>query len=49
MGGGADVFKAMCEGRFEGVIAKSPIARYYGGERSTAWLKVKCVQRQEFG
>jgi bifunctional non-homologous end joining protein LigD len=48
VGGGAEVFKAMCEGGYEGVIAKSPTARYYGGERSTAWLKVKCVQRQEF-
>lgn len=48
VGGGAEVFKAMCEGGYEGVIAKSPTARYYGGERSTAWLKVKCVKRQEF-
>jgi bifunctional non-homologous end joining protein LigD len=32
----------------EGVIAKSPTARYYGGDRSTAWLKIKTVQRQEF-
>lgn len=38
----------MCEGGYEGVIAKSPTARYYGGDRSTAWLKIKCVQRQEF-
>lgn len=48
VGGGVDVFKAMCDGGYEGVIAKSPTARYYGGERSTAWLKVKCVKRQEF-
>lgn len=45
---GAEVFKAMCEGGYEGVIAKSPTARYYGGDRSTTWLKIKCVQRQEF-
>ena len=38
----------MCAGGFEGVVAKSPTARYYGGDRSTAWLKVKCVKRQEF-
>ena len=31
-----------------GVVAKSAVARYYGGERSTAWLKVKAVNRQEF-
>jgi bifunctional non-homologous end joining protein LigD len=48
VGSGEEVFKAMCEGGHEGVIAKSPTARYYGGDHSTAWLKVKCVQRQEF-
>lgn len=48
VGGGEVVFRAMCEGGYEGVIAKSPTARYYGGDRSTAWLKIKCVQRQEF-
>ena len=48
VGRGEEVFKAMAEQGFEGVIAKSPTARYYGGDRSTAWLKVKCVQRQEF-
>lgn len=48
VGDGEEVFKAMCEGGFEGMIAKSPTARYYGGDRSTAWLKIKCVKRQEF-
>lgn len=48
VGRGQEVFDAMCRGGFEGVIAKSPTARYYSGDRSTAWLKVKCVQRQEF-
>ena len=48
VGQGADVLRAMCEGGHEGVIAKSPTARYYGGDRSTAWLKIKCVKRQEF-
>lgn len=48
VGRGQEVFDAMAKGGFEGVIAKSPTARYYGGDRSTAWLKVKCVQRQEF-
>lgn len=36
VGNGEAVFRAMCEGGFEGVIAKSPTARYYGGDRSTA-------------
>jgi DNA ligase D-like protein (predicted ligase) len=48
IGNGAKVFDAMCAGSFEGVIAKSAISRYDGGERSTAWYKVKCVKRQEF-
>lgn len=48
VGDGKNVFRAMCEGGHEGVIAKSPSARYYGGDRSTAWLKIKCVKRQEF-
>jgi bifunctional non-homologous end joining protein LigD len=45
---GDEVFRAMCEGGFEGVVAKAASAGYYGGERSPFWLKVKCVQRQEF-
>jgi DNA ligase D-like protein (predicted ligase) len=47
VGRGQEVFDAMCAGGFEGVVVKSPIAPYVG-DRSTAWLKVKCVQRQEF-
>ena len=43
-----EVFELMCQRGLEGVIAKSPTARYYGGDRSTAWLKIKCVKRQEF-
>lgn len=48
VGSGQQVFDAMKAGGFEGVIAKSPTARYYGGDRSAAWLKIKAVQRQEF-
>ncbi len=48
VGNGQAVFDAMKRGGFEGVIAKSPTARYFGGDRSTAWLKVKAVSRQEF-
>ena len=48
IGRGEEVLQAMRDGGHEGVIAKSPTARYYGGDRSTAWLKIKCVQRQEF-
>jgi bifunctional non-homologous end joining protein LigD len=48
VGNGQEVFQAMCAGGFEGLVAKSVVAHYYGGERSTAWYKVKCVKRQEF-
>ena len=47
-GRGEDVLQAIRDGGHEGVIAKSPTSRYYGGERSTAWLKIKAVKRQEF-
>lgn len=47
VGNGRQVLDAMCAGGFEGVIAKSPTARYYS-ERSEMWLKIKCVKRQEF-
>jgi bifunctional non-homologous end joining protein LigD len=46
-GNGKTILDAMCRGGFEGVIAKSPTARYSSG-RSELWLKVKCVKRQEF-
>ena len=48
IGHGDEVLQAMCQGGFEGLIAKSAQARYFGGDRSSAWLKIKCVQRQEF-
>lgn len=48
VGDGQRVFDAMKAGGFEGVVAKSATARYYGGDRSTAWLKVKAIKRQEF-
>lgn len=47
-GNGQEVFDAMARSGFEGVVAKSATARYYGGERSSFWLKVKAVKRQEF-
>jgi bifunctional non-homologous end joining protein LigD len=44
---GKAVFKAMCAGGHEGVIAKKADAQYVG-DRTTAWLKIKCTKRQEF-
>jgi DNA ligase D-like protein (predicted ligase) len=48
VGDGEAAVRAMCEGGHEGVIAKAINARYYGGDRSSVWLKIKCVLRQEF-
>lgn len=48
VGNGDAVFKAMFDGGFEGVIAKGSAAPYGAGDRSIAWLKVKCIKRQEF-
>lgn len=47
VGNGRNVFKAMCEGGHEGVIAKRADSRYVG-DRSGSWLKIKCTKRQEF-
>lgn len=43
----ASVLAAACRLRLEGVIAKQADAPYRSG-RGTAWLKLKCQQRQEF-
>ena len=37
----------MCTGGHEGVIAKRADSRYLG-DRTAAWLKIKCTKRQEF-
>jgi len=47
-GHGKEVLAAMCEGGFEGVVAKRTNAIYHFRDRSPNWIKVKCVQRQEF-
>jgi bifunctional non-homologous end joining protein LigD len=44
---GRYVFDAACAGGHEGIIAKRGDARYVG-DRTTTWLKIKCVKRQEF-
>lgn len=46
-GQGEKVHRTMCENGFEGVIAKRADAPYRH-ERTRTWLKIKCVQRQEF-
>ena len=47
LGSGEKLFEAMCREGYEGVVSKRADAPYRG-ERSRSWLKVKCVQRQEF-
>src|SRR5690606_14779493 len=46
-GHGENVFRAMCDAHQEGVIAKL-IDSPYRHERTKTWLKIKCIQRQEF-
>ncbi|MGH6616065.1 DNA ligase D [Sphingomonas sp.] len=47
IGGGEQLFETMCREGFEGVVSKRADAPYRG-ERTKAWLKTKCTQRQEF-
>ena len=44
---GEALFAAICAEGGEGIIAKKAKAPYRG-ERAKTWLKVKCIQRQEF-
>jgi bifunctional non-homologous end joining protein LigD len=45
--GGLAMLKAACEQGAEGIIAKRASSRYLSA-RSTDWLKLKCLRRQEF-
>lgn len=47
LGHGQKVLDALCRDGQEGVIAKRTDA-VYRGERTTSWLKIKCLKRQEF-
>src|SRR5262249_52471071 len=40
-------YQAMCEGGYEGMVAKLGRSRYVG-DRTREWLKIKCIKRQEF-
>jgi bifunctional non-homologous end joining protein LigD len=44
---GEALFDAICKEGGEGIIAKKAKATYRGA-RAKSWLKVKCIQRQEF-
>lgn len=47
LGSGEALLRVMCGAGIEGVVSKRADAPYYG-KRSKAWVKVKCIQRQEF-
>ena len=47
IGKGEKLFDAICKEGGEGIISKKAKAGYRG-ERSKNWLKIKCIQRQEF-
>ncbi|WP_114227014.1 MULTISPECIES: DNA ligase D [Sphingomonas] len=47
IGRGEKLFAAICKDGGEGIISKRADAPYRG-TRSKAWLKIKCIQRQEF-
>ncbi|MBW8911768.1 MAG: ATP-dependent DNA ligase, partial [Sphingomonas sp.] len=47
IGAGEKLFDAMCRSGQEGIISKRADAPWRG-ERTSAWLKVKCTRRQEF-
>ena len=46
-GEGEKLFATLCAAGYEGVISKRADAPYRG-RRSQAWLKIKCIHRQEF-
>jgi bifunctional non-homologous end joining protein LigD len=47
IGRGEELFREICKAGGEGIISKKAGATY-SGTRSRNWLKVKCIQRQEF-
>ncbi|MFC3712824.1 DNA ligase D [Sphingoaurantiacus capsulatus] len=46
-GDGEQVLQTLCKFGGEGIVSKRGDGKYIG-KRSTSWLKVKCVKRQEF-
>jgi bifunctional non-homologous end joining protein LigD len=44
---GAAIFAEACRMEAEGIISKRPTSVYTSG-RSSVWIKIKCVRRQEF-
>jgi bifunctional non-homologous end joining protein LigD len=47
VGDGAQFFKEACKFKLEGIVSKLASAPYES-TRTKSWLKIKCIQRQEF-
>jgi bifunctional non-homologous end joining protein LigD len=47
VGRGEEMFEAVCKQGGEGIVSKKASATYQG-TRTRNWLKIKCIQRQEF-
>jgi bifunctional non-homologous end joining protein LigD len=47
VGRGEEMFDAVCKSGGEGIVSKKASATYQG-TRTRNWLKIKCIQRQEF-
>src|SRR3954451_15259580 len=47
VGRGEEMFREVCKIGGEGIVSKKASATYVGA-RSRNWLKIKCIQRQEF-
>ncbi len=47
IGRGEELFREICKAGGEGIVSKKASATY-SGTRTRNWLKVKCIQRQEF-
>jgi bifunctional non-homologous end joining protein LigD len=47
IGRGEEMFREVCKMGGEGIVSKKAAAPY-SGTRTRNWLKIKCVQRQEF-
>jgi len=47
VGRGEEMFEAVCKSGGEGIVSKKASATYQG-TRTRNWLKIKCIQRQEF-
>jgi bifunctional non-homologous end joining protein LigD len=47
VGSGETLFETMCREGYEGIVSKRADAPY-AGRRTSDWLKIKCLHRQEF-